>query len=293
MGILDMAMQVVAGIRRSWSSLSVPTYAALFAAALIALSIGAVSLLSSHQIRNQVENQQLVDHQRAIAAAARAVGIGQNAIAAKISDTGMVERLETAALAAPQREDSFDAIAQLTRGIVTLLAWDADRGDFRRIGTSIVAADGKRAVGSYLGKDTPHFMALKAGQVFSGASVVRDQPFHILILPVFAQGGNVVGGLGVGVPVKDVAGATASFRRQVVAIGVGLSLMLIPLAFFAFRRMLRPLRTLSGTLGPIPISRTSSESLPVPSKRSASTRSSASSARPSNLTNSAARKPAG
>jgi methyl-accepting chemotaxis protein len=242
-----MVGRIVSFIRGRWASLSVPTFAAIFATLFIFMTIAAVASMSVGQIRQQVEAQQLGEHTRAIAAAARAAGSA--GLAPRIDGAGRVERIDAAALGALARDDAFDSIGHATRGIVTLLAWDAAQGDFRRVATSIIQPNGQRAVGSMLGKDTPHFAALRAGRTFSGASIVRDQPFHILILPIFGPGEQVIGGLGVGVPVKDVAGAVAAFQRQVMLIAAGLSLVLVPLAFFAFRRILRPLRDLSRTLG--------------------------------------------
>jgi methyl-accepting chemotaxis protein len=231
-----------------WSSLSVPTFAAIFATLFIVASIGAVSLMSSRQIKVQVEGQQLLEHQRAIVAAARAATAGSSGLTVRLDDSGNAARLEAARLGPTSREDTFDPIAHVTRGIVTLLAWDQEQGDFRRISTSITLPNGHRAVGSLLGKDTPHFAALREGRIFSGASVVRDQPFHILILPIFGAGDQIVGGLGVGVPIRDVTGTIASFQQKAIWVAAGLSLALVPLAFFAVRRILRPLRDLSATL---------------------------------------------
>jgi methyl-accepting chemotaxis protein len=244
-----MRIKPITTLKLYWSGLSVPTYAAIFATLFLITSIVVLSIVSSQQIKAQVENQQLLEHHRAIAAAARAASAGGSGLSVKINDAGDAERLEATTLKPTSLEDAFDSIAHVTRGIITLLSWDSEQGDFRRISTSIKLPNGQRAVGSLLGKDTPHFAALRQGSTFSGTSVVRDQPVHILILPIFGAGNEIIGGLGVGVPVRDVVGVIASFQQKAILVAAILSLAMVPLAFVAFRRILKPLRDLSVTLG--------------------------------------------
>lgn len=73
--------------------------------------------------------------------------------------------------------------------------------DFKRIATNITKADGKRAVGTFLGKESPAYASIKSGKPFQGSADILGESYMVSYEPITVNG-KVEGILFVGISEK-------------------------------------------------------------------------------------------
>lgn len=105
-----------------------------------------------------------------------------------------------------------DKVTHYTRERCTIFQRMNDQGDMLRVSTSVLAADGKRAVGTYVphtnadGSENPVLAAVLQGKSFQGRAWVVDQWYSACYEPIWdaPQKKKVVGMLYIGVGLKDI-----------------------------------------------------------------------------------------
>ena len=80
------------------------------------------------------------------------------------SSDGNVQKITAAAIPNVANHAFVDAVTRITGEPVTIFGYDPSTGDFVRLSTTVMKADGNRAVGTKLDKASPAFAAVKAGQ---------------------------------------------------------------------------------------------------------------------------------
>lgn len=94
-----------------------------------------------------------------------------------------------------------DRFSKLTGGTATLFVREGD--DFLRISTSLKKADGKRALGTYLGKGHPGYSALIRGQAYEGYAKLFGRDYMTVYRPITSVGGEVIGVLYIGFDITE------------------------------------------------------------------------------------------
>ncbi|PRY15081.1 methyl-accepting chemotaxis protein [Kineococcus rhizosphaerae] len=118
---------------------------------------------------------------------------------------------------------AIDESARLTGAAVTVFQKMNDAGDMLRVATTVVGANGSRAIGTYIpatGADgTPNAVvkSLLAGQTYHGTATVVDKPYVTVYEPL-KVGDQVVGAVFVGLPQADV---TDTLRQALASSTVG------------------------------------------------------------------------
>ncbi len=106
----------------------------------------------------------------------------------------------------PYVDDAVDLVA----GTVTVFQ-RTPSGDMLRVGTNVVSAEGKRAIGTYIpamrpdGTPNPVIETVAAGKTYRGTALVVDKWYVTAYQPVKDAGGRVVGMLYVGVPQQGIS----------------------------------------------------------------------------------------
>jgi methyl-accepting chemotaxis protein len=111
--------------------------------------------------------------------------------------------------------ETVDRFTATTGAVATVFARSGD--DFVRVTTSVKRADGRRAVGTFLGKDHPAHGRLLAGSDYAGKAVLFGRDYLTRYAPI-AEGGKVVGALFVGVDFTEGMGA---LRDRIRALRAG------------------------------------------------------------------------
>ncbi|WP_394200639.1 methyl-accepting chemotaxis protein [Shewanella waksmanii] len=98
-------------------------------------------------------------------------------------------------------KSKVDRYSNLTGGNATVFVRDGD--DFIRISTSLKKADGKRALGTYLGKQHPGYNALIRGDVYEGYAHLFGKDYMTVYRPITGPQGNVIGILYIGFDITE------------------------------------------------------------------------------------------
>jgi methyl-accepting chemotaxis protein len=108
--------------------------------------------------------------------------------------------------------DVVDKITALTDAKATI--FQKIDGGYLRISTTVLKADGQRAIGTFIPDESPVIKAIENNQEFTGrAFVVND--FYLTKYHPLKIGNNIVGILFTGMPEKDMKGIKNIFSRKV------------------------------------------------------------------------------
>jgi methyl-accepting chemotaxis protein len=113
-------------------------------------------------------------------------------------------------------KSKVDRYSKLTGGNATVFVRDGD--DFMRIATSLKKADGKRALGTYLGKNHPGYSILLQGKIYEGYARLFGKDYMTVYRPIKNKAGAVIGILYIGFNISDslaqLRSATNSLRLE-------------------------------------------------------------------------------
>ncbi|MBM2623015.1 methyl-accepting chemotaxis protein [Actinoplanes sp. LDG1-06] len=123
-----------------------------------------------------------------------------------------------------RRTPYVDDAQAVAGGAITVFQRMNAAGDLLRVGTTVKAATGRRAIGTYIpavgadGKPNPVAAAIKAGKTYRGVALVVGTPYITTYAPIRNASGAVIGSLFAGVP---QAGALTDLTEAVAAGEVG------------------------------------------------------------------------
>ncbi len=143
-------------------------------------------------------------------------------------------------------EDNFALVDALMNDLGDLATVFAARGDdYVRVVTSVRNAQGERAVGTMLGKDSAAYAPIRAGNAFIGSANILGELYYTAYEPLKDERGAVIGILFLGVPVKEAQASasrsisSAAMSMSVAAI-VALAAALAAVVAFSRRSIVRP-----------------------------------------------------
>ncbi|WP_369070535.1 methyl-accepting chemotaxis protein [Kineococcus terrestris] len=119
----------------------------------------------------------------------------------------------------------LDEAVRLTGAVTTVFQRMNEAGDMLRVATTVVGANGSRAIGTYIpataadGSPNAVVAALTAGETYRGTATVVDRQYVTVYAPLVV-GGDVVGAVFVGLPQDEV---TADLRARLAEATVGAS----------------------------------------------------------------------
>ena len=105
-----------------------------------------------------------------------------------------------------ERFELVDSVA------ATIFAREKD--DFIRIATSIRAADGKRAVGTFLGKDSAAYAPIFSKKRYIGQALILGENYVTGYEPVLDGTGQVIGIYFIGIPMKQVEDTVKQYTQK-------------------------------------------------------------------------------
>ena len=110
------------------------------------------------------------------------------------------------------RSELVDRVSE-DLGVVSTI-FSRDKDDFIRITTSIRAADGKRAVGTFLGKNSAAYDPILSKKRYIGQALILGEPYLTGYDPVLDGTGQVIGILFIGIPMKQVEEIIRRFTQK-------------------------------------------------------------------------------
>jgi methyl-accepting chemotaxis protein len=144
--------------------------------------------------------------------------------------------------------DLIDSLTRTAGAAATIFAYDPAKDDFTRVTTSIKKDDGSRAVGTDLGKTSPAYAPIKAGQTYTGKAAILGEPYLTIYTPIKTPAGAVIGILFAGIPEAAVNATRDGLVLQISLLGLGLVLVLAALASWLVARLIRPVTILSALM---------------------------------------------
>jgi methyl-accepting chemotaxis protein len=100
-----------------------------------------------------------------------------------------------------QIDGDYDAVDRIYSDLgVSATIFVADKDDFRRVVTNIKQADGSRAVGTMLGKDSAAYNSVAGGKDFTGEAMILGVPYYTVYNPIKDEYGKIIGIYFAGIP---------------------------------------------------------------------------------------------
>ncbi len=145
-------------------------------------------------------------------------------------------------------ENRFEVIDRVSAELgVVATVFVVDGEDFRRVLTSIRDAEGKRVVGSMLGKASAAYGPLRKGLGYLGAATILGGEYMTGYKPILDRSGAMIGAWFVGTGMSNLnaligTGVRVQVTRLLVATGVILAASLVFGILIVRRSVTRPLR---------------------------------------------------
>ncbi|WP_341910092.1 methyl-accepting chemotaxis protein [Ferrovibrio terrae] len=228
------------------SRLPLVTKIALITAILIVLTALAVGGGAVMQIRGEIA-QQVIDRQnnslRTLAVLVRKAFPDTKF---EIDAQGRVGRVTMTAIPDFAEHDMIDEIGKVTGETATLFRWQDAEQDFFRRTTNIINAEGKRAVGTPLGKASAAYAPVAQGRTYLGEAVILGKPYYTVYHPVYDPAGKIIGILYAGVLKTNIEAFVDKIAWQVLITGAIAVILGVAIALIMNRMLLRPLPRIAG-----------------------------------------------
>lgn len=215
--------------------------------AIIGAATIGLSYWASHMVDRGMAQEAIAEQNSAMKLAAHLLRGAQSNVEVLHSTKG-VDRVRMTSVPDMPDHQIVDTVSRIIGGAATIFRFDAAKGDYVRITTSVKRPDGSRAVGTTLGTANPVFAALREGKVFSGEAMILGLPYFAQYVPIITQD-NAVGGIlfvGIRKDESQALGQQISFGILVgallMALGAGL------LGMVMTRQGLKPLERLAASV---------------------------------------------
>lgn len=145
------------------------------------------------------------------------------------------------------RHDMVDHILKDMGVVATIFARDGE--DFKRITTNIMDENGKRAVGTFLGKESSAYPYIIESKQYIGEASILQEAYLTAYKPLFDETGNVIGILFVGVSKEASYNLIKSYLTNlrfsflsITALGIIIAIIIV---YFISRSIAHPIINLS------------------------------------------------
>ena len=159
------------------SRLSLRIRMAIGVAVLIAGSVFALGMFAVTSIDAGMRDKALQEQNSAMKLISHLLRTSQPGVDVLYSPTG-VDRIRMGQVPDLPDHQLVDTVTRIIGGTATVFRWDAARGDYVRISTSVKRDDGTRAIGTVLGVANPVFASMRAGKAYAGEAVILGNAFY-------------------------------------------------------------------------------------------------------------------
>jgi methyl-accepting chemotaxis protein len=136
-----------------------------------------------------------------------------------------------------------DRTAQSIAGVATL--FEKQGNDYVRVTTNLKKEDGSRSVGTKLAADHPAQSVLAKGEAYFGPATLFGKNFMTGYFPIKSSAGQTVGLLFIGIPMEVYEARVSYLTWLAIAVSAGATILFGVLGYFAVRRGIGPLSSLS------------------------------------------------
>ncbi len=212
---------------------------------LVIVSLSVVGFLVYSVIAQQAADNAVRQQDTSLRVAATFLQKSVEDVNVRWAADGNVARIEVPRLPEFTSHSMIDEIGRMTGETATVFAWNNDNADFWRKTTNIVKPDGKRAVGTPLGKNGAVYPVLTKGQTFRGEAVILGKPYYTIYEPIFSTQGNVIGILYAGVEKTAIQTGISTVMQKFAISVIPVVVVALFVTVFMTRRQLRPVTELA------------------------------------------------
>jgi len=214
----------------------------------VVISTLCLMLVMHLQLRADAERKALENQELSLRIGAELMATVDPATRIVWSDEGTVEKIVISAIPNDGSHALVDSMTRMTGEPMTLFAYDTSADDFVRVSTTVKAADGTRAVGTWLGKESAAYAAVKAGHAYNGAADILGTPYFTIYFPIVDQASNVIGILFAGSKQAAVYELSAALEKKILLTSAALLVVMAVVGFALSKVLTRPIPALAGVM---------------------------------------------
>jgi methyl-accepting chemotaxis protein len=136
----------------------------------------------------------------------------------------------------------IDGVSAVAGGVATLFQGDTS------VATNVTWPDGARGVGAKLAPGPAFDAVVTQGRLYQGRSDILGRPHYTIYEPIKDQSGKQIGIFFVGLPTAVTEGQVSDLMRELVVVGVGMTVIACLIFWFVAYRQSRPILGLTSVL---------------------------------------------
>jgi methyl-accepting chemotaxis protein len=223
---------------------------------LIILSAALIAGTMNYSLRQFVLDDAVSDARSAARTFAAIFG-GENPAAKIVVDQNALKSVTIDEFPKPKDHAMVDRSAQSIAGVSTL--FEKQGNDYVRITTNLKKEDGSRSVGTKLAADHPAQAFLAKGEAYFGQATLFGKRFMTGYFPIKSSAGETRGVLFIGIPMEVYDARISYLAWLAILVSAGATIVLGVLGYFAVRKGIGPLASLSKAIETVSTGKTDIE----------------------------------
>ncbi|HEX2843224.1 methyl-accepting chemotaxis protein [Hyphomicrobium sp.] len=217
----------------------------LLTIAAVVVSTACLMLVMHLQLTADAERKAIENQQLSLRIGAELLSVVHPESQIVRSPDNAVEKIVIDALPEDKGYELVDSMTRMTGEPFTLFRYDAAAEDFQRVSTTVKSADGTRAVGTWLGKNSPAYAAIKKSEPYNGAADILGTPYFTIYFPIVDRSSNVIGILFAGTKQSVVFELAAALEKKILLASAALLLVMAIAGHIVSRMLTRPIPVLA------------------------------------------------
>lgn len=221
----------------------------LLTTAAVVVSTACLMLVMHLQLRADAERKALDKQMLSLRIGAELLANIHPGTKISWSEQGNVAKVVMPVLPEDKDRAIVESMTRMTGEPITLFAYDQGKDDFVRFSTTIKTADGKPATGTWLGKESSSYAAMKSGQPYNGAADILGQAYFTSYFPIVDPSSKVIGILFAGAKQSHAYELAAALERDILLTSAALLAVMTIAGLFMSRILTRPIPVLADVMG--------------------------------------------
>lgn len=211
-------------------------------------SVGAIShtlYLTMHQ-RSIDESEIQQDTNLAVAATILERRISGSILT--MAEDGSIVSFQSWAVPPFYDNDVIDSVSRVTKQDAAIYVLEKETGDLVAKTTTLLAADGSRAIDAKIASGDPTLALLGQGETIRSQMTLQGVPYLVAIQPIVGTKGDMMGAILVGTPMANVNAAAGEVLGVIGMVGIPVTIVFALLGFVSSRLISRPIPRLAKTM---------------------------------------------
>ncbi|HYD15944.1 MAG TPA: methyl-accepting chemotaxis protein, partial [Hyphomicrobium sp.] len=224
------------------------TLISLLTIAAVVVSTACLMLVMHQQLNADAERRAIENQQLSLRIGAEMLSTVHPETRIVWGQSGAVEKIVMNAVPEDKEHALVDAMTRMTGEPFTLFAYNTEKDDFVRTSTTVKSADGKRAIGTWLGKGSAAYAPVKSGSAYNGAADILGTPYFTIYFPIVDNSSKVIGILFAGTKQSVVFELAAAFEQKILLTSAAMLIVMAVGGLLMSRYLTRPIPTLADVM---------------------------------------------